>query len=245
MRGKFTICSIKFHVNFFQWCRIMRLEYVIKCRLSTRKWHVMGRSLMWQNGIWLVEYISSKWTIASCSCSAMIGYVVIGLWMMFSEYVMEFKLFGVCIVRKGAEKTRFIRKNYTIKINANLSYSEKFRPHSKRLLKGTIIKLFKWAQDFWLMSFFVRSPLIPWHHLHENNTQTLWLVHDMQTLWYDWCDIHTLMRQSDRCEIHTLMRRSDWCEQHTTLHANKITQKEGKKQYKNMKRKWVICTQPE
>ena len=110
MRGKFTICSIKFHVNFFQWCRIMRLEYVIKCRLSTRKWHVMGRSLMWQNGIWLVEYISSKWTIASCSCSAMIGYVVIGLWMMFSQYVMEFKLFGVCIVRKGAEKTRFIRK---------------------------------------------------------------------------------------------------------------------------------------
>ena len=24
--------------------------------------------------------------------------------MMFSPYVMEFKLFGVCIVRKGAEK---------------------------------------------------------------------------------------------------------------------------------------------
>ena len=53
--------------------------------------------------------------------------------MMFSQYVMEFKLFGVCIVRKGAEKhvlSEKIIQNYTIKINANLSYSEKSRPHS-------------------------------------------------------------------------------------------------------------------
>ena len=28
------------------------------------------------------------------------------------------------------------------------------------------------AQNFRLMSFFVHSPLIPWHHLLENNTQT-------------------------------------------------------------------------
>ena len=146
MRGKFTICSIKFHVNFFQWCRIMRLEYVIKCRLSTRKWHVMGRSLMWQNGIWLVEYISSKWTIASCSCSAMIGYVVIGLWMMFSQYVMEFKLFRVCIVRKGAEKTRFIWKNYTI--NANLSYSEKISTSLEEALERQNHKTFQMSPRF-------------------------------------------------------------------------------------------------
>ena len=58
------------------------------------------------------------------------------------------------------------------------------------------------------------------------------LVQDIQMLWYDWCEIHALMRQSDWCEIqtlmrlpdwceiHTLMPRSDWCEQHTTLYAN-------------------------
>ena len=37
----------------------------------------------------------------------MIGYVLIGLWTLFSGYVIEFKLFGVCVVSKGAEKTRF------------------------------------------------------------------------------------------------------------------------------------------
>ena len=41
------------------------------------------------------------------------------------------------------------------------------------------------------------QPHNPWHHLQENNTQTLWLVQDIQMLWYDWCEIHTLMRQSD------------------------------------------------
>ena len=50
------------------------LEYVIKCRLFTRKWHMME-----QSGIWLVEYNSSTWKITQCSCSAMIGYVLIGL----------------------------------------------------------------------------------------------------------------------------------------------------------------------
>ena len=60
----------------------------------------------------------------------------------------------------------------------------------------------------------------------------LWLVQDIQMLWYDWRKIHTLMRQSDWCEIQILMQRSDWCEihtlirqsywyvQYTTLHAN-------------------------
>ena len=68
------------------------------------------------------------------------------------------------------------------------------------------------------MSFLVHSPLIPWHHLQENDTQTLWLVHDIQMLWHDWCEIHTLMRQSGSCEIRTLLRRK----QHTTLHANSV-----------------------
>ena len=40
----------------------------------------------------------------------MIWYVLIGLWTLFSYYVMECKLFGLCIVRKGAESTRFYLK---------------------------------------------------------------------------------------------------------------------------------------
>ena len=45
----------------------------------------------------------------------------------------------------------------------------------------------------------------PWHHLQENNIQTLWLVQDIQMLGYDWCEVHTLMRQPDWCEIHTTL----------------------------------------
>ena len=51
LHRKLTINSTKFHVNFFQWCQIMQLEYVIKYRLFTRKWHMMEQSVMWQNGI--------------------------------------------------------------------------------------------------------------------------------------------------------------------------------------------------
>ena len=47
-----------------------------------------------------------------------------------------------------------------------------------------------------------------WHHLQENNSQTLWLVQDIQ------------MRQSDCYKIHDAMRQSYWCEKHTTIHAN-------------------------
>ena len=44
-------------------------------------------------------------------------------------------------------------------------------------------------------------------------------------LGYDWCEVHTLMRQPDWCEIHTLMWQSDWCEIHTTLYAFKKKKK--------------------
>ena len=68
--------------------------------------------------------------------------------------------------------------------------------------------------------------------VRRKNTQTQWLVQAFQLLWYDWCEICTLMRQSDWCEIHTLMWRSDWyemqtlirrsnlCKQYTNQHAN-------------------------
>ena len=36
--------------------------------------------------------------IASCLCSEMIEYVLIGLRTLFSRNVMECKLFGVCVV---------------------------------------------------------------------------------------------------------------------------------------------------
>ena len=43
----------------------------------------------------------------------MIGYILIGPWTLFSSYVLECKLFGVCVVGKGAEKTRFLLRNDT------------------------------------------------------------------------------------------------------------------------------------
>ena len=45
--------------------------------------------------------------ITYCSCTAVIGYVLIGLWMLFSWYMMECKLFSMCIVGKEAEKHNF------------------------------------------------------------------------------------------------------------------------------------------
>ena len=73
------------------------LEYMIKCRLFTQKWHVMKQSLIWQNGIWLMEYSSTTWKITLCSCSALIWCVFIRLWTLFLLYVMEWKLFGMWV----------------------------------------------------------------------------------------------------------------------------------------------------
>ena len=106
---KLVALKISFYVILLwkaNWdCWTMLLLYIIKCRLFTRKWHKMEQSLMWQNGIWWVEYNSSMWNIAYCSCRAMIGHVVIRFWM-FSWY-----MFTMCIVSKGAEKTHFNLKN--------------------------------------------------------------------------------------------------------------------------------------
>ena len=77
-------------------CWTMLLLYIIKCRLFTWKWYKMEQSLMWQNGIWWVEYNSTMWNIAYCSCRAMIGHVLIRFWTLFSWY-----MFTMCIVSKG------------------------------------------------------------------------------------------------------------------------------------------------
>ena len=39
--------------------------------------------------------------------------------------------------------------------------------------------------------------------MREKNSQTLWLVQDIKMLRCNWCQIHTLTRQSGWCEIHT------------------------------------------
>ena len=93
---------------------------------------------------------------------------------------------------------------------------------------------YQMSPNFLVKSFFVHSFLIPWHHLQENNMWMLLLVHNIQMLWYDWCEIHNLMPKSDWrkihtlmqisvwCEIRTLMWWSDWCGHYTTLQANKF-----------------------
>ena len=45
-------------------------------------------------------------------------------------------------------------------------------------------------------------------------------MQSVKILWYDWCQIHTLMWQSNWCEIHTLMQQCDWCKQHATIYTN-------------------------
>ena len=49
--------------------------------------------------------------IALSSCRAVIGYIQIGLWTLFSQYVMECKLFGVCCEKRSGKNTSKI-KNY-------------------------------------------------------------------------------------------------------------------------------------
>lgn len=47
-------------MNFFQQYRTMWLEYVIKCSLFTRKWHMMGQSLMPWNSPYGI-HLCLKW----------------------------------------------------------------------------------------------------------------------------------------------------------------------------------------
>ena len=78
---------------------------------------------------------------------------------------------------------------WTKMLNANFSYPDKSRPQSKRLREGHKLLHSSNEPNLWFMSLFVHSLLIPWHHLQENNSQTLWFVQDIQMLWYDWCKL--------------------------------------------------------
>ena len=42
--------------------------------------------------------------------NCLIGYVLIGLWTLFSWYGMQCKLFGACVVRKRAEEHVLTKK---------------------------------------------------------------------------------------------------------------------------------------
>ena len=112
-----------------------------------------------------------------------------------------------CEQRGG--KTRF---NFKIirKVQWERSISQKISTFIDVALAKVINH--KWGPNFWLMLFFAHSanPLILWHHLQENNTQTLWLVQDIQMLWYGWCEIHILIQQINWCEIHILMVRATY-----------------------------------
>ena len=80
---KATISSIKFHVNFFSeglnTVRIRDKMQVVyqemeddRAKSNVAKWNLIG-----------VQFKHVK-KIPQCSCSAMIGYVLIGLWTLFS-----------------------------------------------------------------------------------------------------------------------------------------------------------------
>ena len=79
MREKFTISSTKFTVKFSQWCWIIRVEYMIKCRSFK---HVKNYLTFMKCNNW----VCSDWTLG----------------VVFT--VRDGKLFRVYVVRKGAEK---------------------------------------------------------------------------------------------------------------------------------------------
>ena len=82
----------------------------------------------------------------------MIEYVLIGLWTLFSWYVMKYKLFGMWVGSKGAEKARFdlkmVQKGQMRAFHIPI-YLDLNRRGSR---EGDNHTLIKWAQNFWLTS---------------------------------------------------------------------------------------------
>ena len=83
----------------------------------------------------------------------------------WSEFKMEFDWWNT-IKSKGVEKICFnikmIQKGYMwifhIPINLDINWQGSHKGHKPLHLSNL-------AQILWFMSFFVHSPLIPWHHL--------------------------------------------------------------------------------
>ena len=169
----------------------------------------MERSLIWQNGIWLLIYNSSRWKISQCSWRAMIGHVLIGLWTLFSWYVMECKLFDGWVVSRRAEKTRFNLKMMqkgemrTFHIPINLDLNRRGSQKGHKPLHSS-----KLAQSLRFMSFFVQSPLI--HDIICKKAVT-WLVRDTYPKRCDLCTI------SKCCDMY--LNAAIWLERDTYPNA--------------------------
>ena len=149
----------------------------------------------------------------------------LGMFWLASDvvFIVRDEMYVVWRVRcekRSGKNTFYFKKNYAIEVKANLSYPDKSRPHSTRLLQRPQSYTYQMSPKFPVNVILCAQPSDSMTHLQDNKTQTMLSVHDIQMLWYHWCEIHTLMRQFDWCVIHALMRRSDWWEQHTTLHAN-------------------------
>ena len=77
---------------------------------------------------------------------------------------------------------------WTFQIPINLNIIQ----WSRLLQRPQTITLIKWAQNFWLMSFFVLSPLIPWDNLQDwckISKCLIWLVQDTNpkvAIWLVW-----------------------------------------------------------
>ena len=79
----------------------------------------------------------------------------------------EITFYWLTIAKRISTDIRRTRTYLTVR---SLVYETTWRHFIRNLKK--YMQMLRGAQNFRLMSFFVHSPLIPWHHLLEYNTQT-------------------------------------------------------------------------
>ena len=100
---------------------VVRVKSYMKCMLFTRKCHVVERSLMWQNGIWLVEYNSSTWKkLPYLHVVQWLGIFKLDFGRYFHSTWWNVSCLA-CVVRKGAGKTHL-----KLKIMYNKNKGEPF-----------------------------------------------------------------------------------------------------------------------
>ena len=78
---------------------------------------------------------------------------------------------------------------------------------NEALTKATItITRIQWVQNFWLMSFFVHMTSFM-RKQYPNAVMGAWYSN---TMIYDWCEIHTLIQQSDWWDRDTNLYAAIW-----------------------------------
>ena len=136
----------------------------------------------------------------------MTRHVLIGLWLLFSQYV-----FGMCIVSKEWKKHVWLK--WCKKWNWTLSYPKKSQPFDEDFTKATnhctyqlnpkfLVNVIFCAQPPNSMTPVARKAMI----VARYPAAVMWLVKDSYWLMWD-TEIHTLMWQSDWHEIHALKCR--------------------------------------